>query len=94
MTVEFMDYCYNRQNELLEFANSKNVDLKSVKSYLKETAREDLVQLINMGSAWSWGRRCKPDATDENFLWSIIKAAKYTDHLADNPTELLKILGK
>ena len=94
MTVEFMDYCYNRQNELQEFANSRNVDLKSVKGYLKETAREDLVQLINMSSAWSRGRRCQPDATDENFLWSINKAAKYTDHLADNPTELLKILGK
>jgi hypothetical protein len=94
MTVEFMDYCYNRQNELLQFAGSGNTDLPSVKAYLKNTATSDLVQMINMSSAWSQGRRCKPDAVDENFLWSINKAAGYTDHLADHPAELLKILGK
>jgi hypothetical protein len=94
MTIEFMDYCYKRQNDLLQFANSKSIDLKSVKSYLKITAEEDLVHLVNIYSAWSNGRRCKPDSTDVNFMWSFYKASNYSDYLGANPAELLKILGK
>ena len=94
MTIEFMDYCYTRQNELLRFANSGSIDLKSVKSYLKKTAQWDLAQQINIYSAWSNGRRCKPDGTDENYMGSFNKAANYSMHLIDNPAELLKILRK
>jgi hypothetical protein len=93
-TVEFMDYCYNRQNELLEFAKFKNINLKSAESFLKETDEADLVHLVNIYSAWSYGRRCKPDSIDVNFMWSVYKAANYSEHLRGNPAELLKILGK
>ncbi len=72
----------------------KGMDLKSVNSYLKETAQNDMVQLINISSAWSNGRRCKPDLIDENFMGSFSRASNYSSHLADNPAELLKILGK
>ncbi len=93
-TVEFMDYCYTRQNDLWKFTHSKNIDLKSVTSYIRNTAEADLAHLIKMNSAWSAGRRSKPDALDENYLWSFYRAVNYSDHLADHPDELLKIFGK
>ncbi len=93
-TVEFMDYCYTRQNDLWKFTHSKNIDLKSVTSYIRNTADADLAHLINMNSAWSVGRRSKPDALDENYLWSFYRAVNYSDHLADHPDELLRIFGK
>jgi hypothetical protein len=94
MTVGFMDYCFERQNKLWQFAHSAGIDLKSAKSFLNNTAKMDMVQLVNMSSAWHNGRRCKSDLADENFLWSFGRASDYSDHLADNPAELLKILGK
>ncbi len=94
MTVEFMEYCYNRQNELWHFARSGNRDLKSVERYLKNTARADQLQLSALNTAWSIGRRCRPDKTDENFMGSFNRAATYSALLSENPAEFIKILGK
>jgi hypothetical protein len=94
MTIELMDYCYARQNKLLAFAKSKNINMKSAESFLKETDLADMVHLINIYSAWSNGRRCKPDSTDVNFMGSFYKAANYSEYLVDHPATLLKILGK
>lgn len=94
MTVEFMDYCYDRQNELWQFTRSKNISPGSAERYLKKAALADQDELSKINQAWSRGRRCKPDATDENFMWSFNRAAKYSGHLGENPAELLKILGK
>jgi len=94
LTIEFMEYCYNRQNELWHFGNSKSIDPEAVENYLKRTARADEIQLSTINSAWSKGRRCKPDETDENFMGSFNRAANYSKHLSENPAELLKILGR
>jgi hypothetical protein len=94
LTLEFMDYCYTRQNELMKFAGSKNSNLKSAESFLKKTALADQNQLSVINLAWSNGRRCKPDGTDENYMGSFNRAAAFSTHLSENPAELLKILGK
>jgi hypothetical protein len=94
MTVEFMDYCYNRQNELLQFAGSKSIDLKSVESFIRKTSLADQNQLSMINLAWSKGRRCKPDRVDENYMASFNRAANYSKHLGENPAELLQLLQK
>jgi|WetSurSiteA1Bulk_404760.scaffolds.fasta_scaffold00128_10 hypothetical protein len=94
LTVEFMEYCYQRQNDLLQFAHSKNIDLKSAEAYLKKVALADQIQLEKINAAWSNGRRSKPDETDNNYMWSFYLAAKYSKHLSEEPGELVRILGK
>ena len=92
LTVEFMDYNCNRQNELIDFANSHQTDLKSVETYLKKVASNDEQLLLKINSAWSIGRRSKPSATDKDFMWSFNLASGYSKHLSENPAEFIKIL--
>ena len=94
LTIEFMEYCYNRQNELFHFSRSKNINLKTAESFLQKTALADQNELSVINSAWSVGRRCKPDATDENFMGSFNRAANYSKHLSENPSEFLQLLEK
>jgi hypothetical protein len=89
-----MEYCYNRQNELFHFANTGNINLKTAGSFLRKTALADQNELAIINTAWSVGRRCKPDATDENFMGSFNRAANYSKHLSENPSEFLQLLGK
>jgi hypothetical protein len=94
LTIEFMEYTYNRQHDMQVVVNSKSIDLRSVETYLKKTALADQHQLSKITAAWSNGRRCKPDGIDDNYLWSFYKAANYSKHLSEHPAEFLKILGK
>jgi hypothetical protein len=93
LTIEFIEYNYNRQNELLTFVNSKKTDLKSVKFYLKKVASEDQIQLSEIDSAWNLGRRGKPEKTDDGYMWSFYNASNYSKHLSKNPAEFMKILN-
>ncbi len=93
LTIKFMEYNYNRQNELLSFVNSKKTDLKSVETYLKKVALEDQIQLSKIYSAWNCGRRCKPNPTDKDYMWSFGLASSYSKHLSENPSEFIKILN-
>jgi hypothetical protein len=94
LTIEFMEYCYNRQNELFHFSRTRNINLKTAESFLQKTALTDQNELSIINSAWSVGRRCKPDAMDENFMGSFNRAANFSKYLSENPSEFLKILGK
>jgi hypothetical protein len=94
LTVEFMEYCYNRQNELYHFSHSRNINLKTAESFLQKMAVADQRELSLINAAWSVGRRCRPDASDGNFMGSFNRAAAYSKHLDENPAEFLEILGK
>ena len=92
LTVEFINYNYNRQNELIDFANSNQTDLKSAESYLRKVAAKDQQMLLRINSAWSIGRRSKPSMTDKDFMWSFNLASGYSKYLSENPVEFVKIL--
>lgn len=91
-TVDFMEYNYKRQNDLLNFIYSKKTDIKSVDTYLKKVAWEDQQMLSRINLAWSVGRRTRPSATDRDFMWSFNLASAYSKYLKENPGEFLKIL--
>ena len=93
LTVEFIDYNYNRQNELLAFVRSKKTDLKSVEIYLKKIASGDQAMLSKIHSAWNTGRRCTIRENDEENMWSYYKVANYSKHLSENPSEFIEILN-
>ena len=93
LTIEFMKYNYTRQNDLLNFANLYQTDLKSAETYLKKVASADQQMLSKIDSAWSIGRRCKPSTTDKDFMWSFKLASKYSKQLSENPDEFVKILN-
>jgi hypothetical protein len=94
LTIEFMAYNYNRQNDLLAFVNSQMIDLESVDTYLKRVASEDQAMLSKINLAWSFGRRCNPDPTDKDYMWSFYLASNYSKYLSENPSEFIKILGE
>lgn len=94
LSIEFIAYNYNRQNNLLIFANSQKTDLKSVDIYLKKLALEDQNLLSKINSAWSLGRRCKPNKTNKDYMWSFYIASNYSKYLSENPSEFIKILKK
>ncbi|MCK9412904.1 MAG: family 20 glycosylhydrolase [Prolixibacteraceae bacterium] len=93
-TLNFIEYNYNRQNELLEFVHSKRRDLKSVETYLKKVAMEDQEQLSTIWSAWCQGRRCNPNEVVNDCMWSFGVASGYSKHLSENPSKFIKILRK
>ncbi len=92
LTVDFMEYNYSRQNDLLNFIHSKKTDIKSVDTYLKKVASEDQQMLSRINQAWSVGRRTKPSTTDKDFMWSFNLASAYSKHLNENQDEFIKIL--
>ncbi|MCK9618667.1 MAG: family 20 glycosylhydrolase [Lentimicrobiaceae bacterium] len=92
LTLKFMEYNYNRQNELLAFINSGKVDLNAVETYLKKVAREDQNQLSKIYSAWNSGRRINPNEIVKDCMWSFYIASDYSKHLSENPSEFIKIL--
>jgi hypothetical protein len=94
LTMEFMNYCYNRQNELFHFTKTSTIDLKTARQFLQKTALADQKELSILNTAWSVGRRCKPDPVDENFMGTFNQAAAYSTYLSENPGEFLKILDK
>jgi hypothetical protein len=92
LTVDFVEFNFNRQNDLLNFAKSGKTDLKAVEAYLNKVAGEDQKQLAMINSAWIRGRRTKPDEKDENYMWSFCLASNYSKYLSENPSEFIKIL--
>jgi hypothetical protein len=92
LTIKFIEYNYNRQNELLEFVHSKMTDLKSVETYLNKVAREDQTQLSEIYSAWGHGRQCNPNEIVKDSMWSFGTASGYSKHLSENPGEFIKLL--
>lgn len=94
LTIKFIEYNYNRQNDLLAFVNSRKTDLKSVEIYLKKVASDDQIQLSKMALVWNIGRRCKPTENDKDFMWSFNIVANYTKHLSENPSEFIRILSE
>jgi len=92
LTVNFIEYTYNRQNDLSNFIYSKKTDLKSVEAYLKKVASEDQQMLSGINPAWSIGRRTKPSSTEKDFMWSFNLASAYSKHLSENPGEFMKVL--
>ena len=92
LTVDFIEFNFNRQNDLLTFAKSGKTDLKTVETYLNKVAGEDQKQLAMINSAWIQGRRTKPDEKDENYMWSFWLASNYSKYLSENPSEFIKIL--
>jgi hypothetical protein len=92
LTVEFIEYNYNRQNDLLDFANSQKTDRQSVDTYLRKVVLEDQQLLLKISRSWSIGRRSKPSMTDKDFMWSFNLASNYSKYLSENPDEFMKIL--
>jgi hypothetical protein len=92
LTIEFIEYNYNRQNNLVDFIHSKKTDPESVASYLKKVASEDQQMLSKINLAWSVGRRIKPSMTDKDFMWSFNLAARFSKNLNENPQDFIKIL--
>jgi hypothetical protein len=92
LTAGFIEYSYNRQNDLSNFIYSRKTDIRSVEAYLKKVAFEDQQMLSRINSAWSTGRRSKPSATDKDFMWSFNLASGYSKHLSENPDEFMRIL--
>jgi hypothetical protein len=92
LTIEFMEYNYSRHNDLLEFANSKKTDLKSVQEYLKKVANADQIMMTRISRVWSKGRRSKPMKDDKEFMWSFGIAADFSAQLNANPGKLISIL--
>ncbi len=92
LTVDFMGYNYNRQNELINFILSKKTDIKSVDAYLNKVSNEDQQMLSGINLAWSIGRRTRPSTTDKDFMWSFNLASAYSKHLDENRNEFMKIL--
>ena len=92
LTVDFIKYNYDRQNDLFNFIHSKKTDIKSVETYLKKVSNEDQQMLSRINLAWSIGRRTKPSKTDKDFMWSFNLASAYSKHLSENPDEFMKLL--
>lgn len=92
LTVDFIEYNFNRQNDLLKFIHSKKTDVKSVETYLKKVAHEDQQMLSRIIPAWIIGRRTKPPVADKDFMWSFNLASVYSNYLSENPGEFMKIL--
>lgn len=92
LTVEFIEYNYNRQNELIAFVNSEKTDLNSIGSYLKKVAIADQAMLEKIHSVWKRGRRCTIRENDEENMWSYFKVADYSKHLSENPVEFQKLI--
>lgn len=91
-TVEFMEFVYNRQNELLYFINSNTTSEERIISFLKNLAEKDQVMLNTINSAWSFGRRGSPVPNDPDYMWSFYLAATYSKYLSENPNEFLNFI--
>ncbi len=95
LTIEFIDYNFNRHNKLVDFANSQQFSNTSVKRFFEEIAKKDQVMLSKIDSAWTIGRRSKnPGEIAEEYLWSFSKAANFSKQLSEDPEEYIQILKK
>ena len=94
LTLEFMAYCYDRQDALLGFADSKPADDAAVAGYFKQVAEADQLLGARLEAAWNRGRRAKADVMDKDFLWAFGLAGTYARHLAGHPAEFRALLGE
>lgn len=93
LSIEFLQYIYSRQNNLLTFANSLKFDTESVNNYTKQVAKEDESFLSRIKKAWAQGRRSDVgDIQKEgDFMMSFYKAANFSKELSKNPVELINV---
>jgi len=93
LSIEFLQYIYSRQNNLLTFANSLKFDTESVNNYIKQVAKEDESFLSTIKKAWAQGRRSDVgDIQKEgDFMMSFYKAANFSKQLSKNPVELINV---
>jgi hypothetical protein len=96
LTIEFIEYSYNRQNSLITFANAQRIDEKSVSAYIKKVALEDSTFLSKIDIAWQRGRRNKTNEMQKgkDYMMSFYKAAHFSRNLIESPLELISILKK
>jgi len=95
LTVEFIDYNFDRHNKLVNFVKNQQFSHTSVKRFFGEIAKKDQVMLSKMDSAWTIGRRSEnPGKISEEYLWSFSKAATYSKQLSEDSEEYIQILKK
>lgn len=94
LTIQFLEFINNRQNNLLTFAGSGKTDMNSIKTYIEKVALEDSIFMSKTNSAWGQGRRSKPDEKqiEEDYMMSFYRASEFSKKLSGDPIELLKIL--
>ncbi|MBX2925560.1 MAG: family 20 glycosylhydrolase [Chitinophagaceae bacterium] len=93
LTIRYMNYIYNRQNDLLDFVQSRKNDIASVEAYLERVASEDQAQLSTICTAWKRGRHYKPDEALKDCMWSFYKAVDYSRQLSENSKFFIEILN-
>jgi hypothetical protein len=93
-TFEFIEYNFDRQNNLLNFANSQKFDEKSVNTFISKVASNDSIFLSKLDNAWQPGRRSKVDEIrkGKDYMMSFYAACDFTKKLRENPSELIRIL--
>jgi len=94
LTIEFLEYNYIRQNQLLAFANSKKTDMVSITNYLTKVALGDHNFIEKINAAWNQGRRSKASEAQKykDYMMSIYMASNYSKKLSENPVELIKMI--
>ena len=93
LTVEFIDYNFDRNNKLVDFIKSQQHSRTSVKRFFGEIAKKDQIILAKMDSTWKIGRKSKdPRSISKEYLWFFNKAATYSKQLSENPDDFSKIL--
>jgi len=92
LTLEFMGYAFDRDNALLEFANSGKADEISVRDYLRKVAVTDGRLRAKLDAAWCRGRSGRPDEGEKNSLWQFQTCAAYSVHLSEHPEEFIALL--
>lgn len=95
LSIQFLEYICNRQNNLLAFADARKTDIKSIETYLDRTSAEDSLFISRINSAWRRGRRSEPGEkkTEKDYMMSFYLASEYSKKLRDHPVELLEILS-
>jgi hypothetical protein len=93
-TFEFIEYNFDRQNNLLNFANSQKFDEKSVNTFISKVASNDSIFLSKLDNAWQPGRRSKVDEIrkGKDYMMSFYAVCDFTKKLRENPSELIRIL--
>ena len=94
LTVEIIAYSFDRQNSLLDFADSGNVNSTSAKVYFDKVATTDKKMLARIDSVWARDGYIENERSDEEYMWSFPEASEYSAYLSLNPSEFIRIVNK
>lgn len=94
ITVDFLDYLFRRENDLLLFVRSGNNNPEAVGNYFKTVAHTDSVYRVKIKAAWLRGRRAMMNEYDKDFMYSFAKAADFSRQMAEQPILFLQICEK